>query len=73
MESTIIATIITGVVTIINTIISKRTNKKVNTIQELKKDIAEMREENKADMLAHTLDADKTFLINFLSDLENRH
>ena len=30
-----------------------------------------MREESKKDMIEHTLDADKTYLINFLSDLEN--
>lgn len=29
-----------------------------------------MREENKRDMIEHTLDADKTHLINFLSELE---
>lgn len=56
---------------IINTIISKRTNKKVDSISDLKKDIADMREESKRDMVEHTLDADKTYLINFLSELEN--
>ena len=30
-----------------------------------------MREESKRDMVEHTLDADKTYLINFLSELEN--
>ena len=70
--STIIVAIITGIVTIINTIISKKTSKKVDSISDLKKDIADMREESKKDMLEHTLDADKTFLINFLSELENK-
>ena len=71
MGSTIIVAIITVAGTIANTIISKRTNKKVDTISELKQYIEDMREENKRDMLEHTLDADKTFLINFLSELEN--
>lgn len=57
--------------TIINTIISKKTNKKVDNIENLNKKIDEMREESKKDMIEHTLDADKTYLINFLSDLEN--
>lgn len=57
--------------TIINTIISKKTNKKVDNIENLNKKIDKMREESKKDMIEHTLDADKTYLINFLSDLEN--
>lgn len=57
--------------TIINTIISKKTNKKVDNIENLNKKIDKMREESKKDMVAHTLDADKTYLINFLSELEN--
>lgn len=57
--------------TIINTIISKKTNKKVDNIENLNKKIDKMREESKRDMVAHTLDADKTYLINFLSELEN--
>lgn len=71
MESTIIVAIITVAGTIANTIISKRTNKKVDSISELKQYIEDMREENKKEMLEHTLDADKTYLINFLSELEN--
>ena len=66
--STIIVAVITGIVTIVNTVISKRTSKKVDSISDLKKDIADMREESKKDILEHTLDADKTFLINFLSE-----
>lgn len=57
--------------TIINTIISKKTNKKVDNIENLNKKIDKMREESKKDMIEHTLDADKTYLINFLSELEN--
>lgn len=71
MESTIIVAIITVAGTIANTIISKKTNKKVDSINDLKKDMQAIQEENKKDMLEHTLDADKTYLINFLSDLEN--
>lgn len=56
----IVVALITVSGTIINTIISKKTNKKVDCIAELRKDFKE-----------HVLDADKTFLINFLSDIEN--
>ena len=71
MESTIIVAIITAIGTIINTVISKKTNKKINTVDELKNKIDFMRAESKKDILEHILDADKTYLINFLSDLEN--
>jgi hypothetical protein len=56
---TIIVALITAVGTITNTIISKKTNKKVDCVAELKKDFKE-----------HILDADKTNLIIFLSELE---
>lgn len=56
----IVVALITVSGTIINTIISKKTNKKVDCITELRKEFT-----------AHVLDADKTFLINFLSDIEN--
>lgn len=68
---TIIVAVITGIITIINTVISKRTNKKVDKIEELKKNIDNMRAESKKDMKDHLLDSDKTYLINFLSELEN--
>ena len=71
MDSTIVVALITAIGTIINTVISKKTNKKIDTVDELKKMINSMREENKIDMQNHILDADKTYLINFLSDLEN--
>lgn len=70
MESTIIVALITVAGTIINTVISKKTNKKISNIDDVNKKIDFMREESKKDMLEHTLDADKTHLINFLSDLE---
>ena len=74
MESTIIVALITVVGAIVNTVvnavISKKTNKKVDNIDNLNKKIDFMREESKKDMLKHTLDADKTHLINFLSELE---
>jgi len=57
---TIIVSLITAVGTIVNTVISKKTNKKVDCIAEIRKDF------NK-----HLLDADKTNLINFLSELEH--
>lgn len=71
MDSTVIATLITTVGLIINTVIGVLNNKKTNKIQDVDKKIDVMREENKKDMKEHTLDADKTYLINFLSDLEN--
>lgn len=70
MESTIIVAIITVAGTIANTVISKKTNKKISNIDDVNKKIDCMRAESKQDMLEHTLDADKTHLINFLSELE---
>lgn len=57
---TIMVALITAGGTIANTIISKKTNKKVDCIAEIRKDFK-----------AHLLDADKTNLINFLSELEH--
>ena len=71
MESTIIVSLITVAGTIANTLISKKTNKKIDNINNLNKKLDSMREESRKDMLEHTIDADKTYLINFLSDLEN--
>lgn len=71
MENTIIVALITVTGTIINTVISKKTNKKISNIDDLNNKLDFMREESKKDMLEHTIDADKTYLINFLSDLEN--
>lgn len=71
MESTIIVAFITALGTIINTVISKKTNKKINNIDDINQKLDFMRNESKKDMLEHTIDADKTYLINFLSDLEN--
>lgn len=71
MESTVIVALITVAGTIINTVISKRTNKKVNSISDLKKEMTVMREESKKEMKEHLLESDKTYLINFLSELEN--
>ena len=71
MESTIVVALITVTGTIINTVISKKTNKKIDTVNDLNKKLDFMRKESKEDMKKHTLDADKTYLINFLSELEN--
>ena len=71
MESTIIVAFITVAGTIANTLLTNKTNKKVDKIEDMNKKIDKMREESKKDMLEHTIDADKTYLINFLSDLEN--
>ena len=59
----IIIALITAGATIINTIISKNTSKKVETIQELKKDI-------KKDLDSVKYENDKTYLTDFLSELE---
>ena len=48
-----------------------RINKKINNIDDINQKLDFMRNESKKDMLEHTIDADKTYLINFLSDLEN--
>nr|DAM94464.1 MAG TPA: peptidase [Caudoviricetes sp.] len=71
MGDTIIVAIITVVGTIANTLISKKTNKKIENINDINNKLDFMRKESKEDMLKHTIDADKTYLINFLSDLEN--
>lgn len=59
----IIITLITAITAIVNTIISKKTSKKVETIQDIKEDF-------KQDMDKHILEADKTYLTNFLSEVE---
>ena len=71
----ILVTLITTIGMVVQTIITKRTNKKVDTINEikedLKKEIKESRESNKKEMDKHILEADKTYLTNFLSEIEN--
>lgn len=59
----IIIALITAGATIINTFISKNTSKKIETIQELKKDI-------KKDLASVKYENDKTYLTDFLSELE---
>lgn len=59
----IIIALITAGATIINTFISKNTSKKVETMQELKKDI-------KKDLDSVKYENDKTYLTDFLSELE---
>lgn len=59
----IIIALITAGATIINTFISKNTSKKVETIQELKKDI-------KKDLDSVKYENDKTYLTDFLSEVE---
>lgn len=59
----IIIALITAGATIINTFISKNTSKKIETIQELKKDI-------KKDLDSVKYENDKTYLTDFLSELE---
>lgn len=71
MESTIIVSIITTVGMIVVAIINRRTNKKVEEISDIKQDIEAMREESKENMKKHTLESDKTYLVDFLSELKN--
>lgn len=71
MDTGILASLIPTIGTIIVAIISAVTNKKANKIEDIDKKIDCLRLESKKDMLEHILDADKTYLINFLSDLEN--
>lgn len=59
----IIIALITAGATIINTFISKNTSKKVETIQELKRDI-------KKDLDSVKYENDKTYLTDFLSEVE---
>ena len=70
----IIITLITAVTAIVNTIISKKTSKKVETIQDIKEDfkneIQSVQKQQKQDMDKHILEADKTYLTNFLSEVE---
>lgn len=59
----IIIALITAGATIINTFISKNMSKKVETIQELKRDI-------KKDLDSVKYENDKTYLTDFLSEVE---
>ena len=70
----IILELMPSVASIITAVISRKINKKVETIQELKdefaKEIQEIKKQNREEMDKHILEADKTFLVNFLSDIE---
>ncbi len=72
--ATILVTLITSIASIANTIISKKTSKKVDSIEDIKKelklDIKSMNDKHTEEMDKHILEADKTFLVNFLSDIE---
>ena len=63
MDSTIIVTIITGIFGLITVLLNRSTNKKVDKIQEVKDYCKEM-------MDNHILENDKTYLTDFLSDIE---
>lgn len=62
--ATIIVAFITGVCSIITTIITKNTNKKVDAISEVRKEF-------NSQMKNHILESDKTYLVDFLSDIES--
>lgn len=61
---TILVALIPTVGTIIQTIISKNTNKKVDSISDLKDEFSK-------EMRLHILESDKTYLTDFLSEVEN--
>lgn len=70
----IIITLITAITAIVNTVISKKTSKKIETIQDIKEEfkseIQSVQKQQKEDMDKHILEADKTYLTNFLSEVE---
>lgn len=63
MDSTIWVAIITGIFGLITVIINKNTNKKVDKIQDIKGYCKKMMDD-------HILENDKTYLTDFLSDVE---
>lgn len=60
MSEAVIVAIISTAGVIITAMINKKTNKKVDSLESMRNDFNE-----------HILDADKTFLTNFLSEVEN--
>ena len=78
----IITTVITTIGTIIIALISKNTSKKIEKIESVKKedleilkqdiktDIEEMKKQHEEEINNHILEADKTYLTDFLSDIE---
>lgn len=75
MDSTIMVALISAVGTIIIALINKNTNKKVTKSNELKnellQEIKQNREEYKQEISNHILENDKTYLTDFLSDIES--
>ncbi len=67
--------VITGIFGLITVVINKNTNKKVDKIEDVKAEILEQvkknREENKKEISNHILENDKTYLTDFLSDVES--
>lgn len=61
---TILVALIPTLGTIITACISKKTNKKVDSISDLKEDFTKQ-------MQQHILESDKTYLTDFLSEVEN--
>ena len=65
---------ITGVFGVITVIINKNTNKKVDKIEDVKSEILKQvqknREEYKEEISNHILENNKTYLTDFLSDIE---
>lgn len=66
----IIVALIEAVSVTVNTCINRKTNKKVDSITELKNEIEAIRKESEEKMNKHIFECDKTYLTDFLSELE---
>lgn len=75
MDSAIAVAIISGIFGVTTVLINKNTNKKVEKSNELKtellKEIKQNREKCKQEISNHILENDKTYLTDFLSDIES--
>lgn len=71
MDATIIIALITTIGAIINALISTKTNKKIQTIDDIKNELKNEIQEVKNDLDCAKRERDKTYLIDFLADIEN--
>lgn len=67
----IIVALIEAINMTINACINRNTNRKVGSISEIKEEIAESRKKSEDDIKEHVLEDYKTYLVDFLSELEN--
>lgn len=66
----IIVALIEAINLTINACINRSTNKKADSITEIKEEIVENRKKSEDDMRKHVLEDSKTYLVDFLSELE---